>query len=147
MRKRSAFLWTLLVLCLALLLPAATVAGSRYKAVVLYDECTLVGGINGFGWAELTVRAKEVRRSGVNSFNFKSELQELSNGQWTRYMWWDDETSLWFPNNRANHYHTIDRYIDFNSNATMYYHRIVITIEYWSTWDLISSKTVIGTSC
>jgi hypothetical protein len=147
MRRRFAFVWTLLAICVALALPASTVAGSRYRAVALWDECTTTGGLHGFGYAEQTIRATEMRRSGVNYFKFSTQAERLVAGRWTPVGGPMVEFSDRFPNSRASNSYTLFRHWDFDANSQFSYQRLVTKVQFRSDGGLIRTRTVIGTSC
>lgn len=149
MRRRLTMLWTLAVLGLALMLPVTTLGAVAYKATVLWDVCTLSGGANGYGYAEMTVQARENGKSGTNYFVIKTKLQEgySSTGPWYTEYTWQNEYSSWFANTRANHYRDVYRYYDFDSSSTTLWHRLVFKVQFWSDWGLITTRTVKGTPC
>ena len=76
LRRQLAMAWMVLAVALALALPASTLAINRYRTHVLGNSCSLSGGANGFGSAQLSVQATEIGKSGVNHFHIISKVQQ-----------------------------------------------------------------------
>ena len=150
MSRRLAMTWMVLVVALALALPAETLAINRYRAYAFGNYCTLAGGANGYGEAGLSVQAKEVGLSGVNHFKTISKVQQgpSSTGPWQTYATWPAYWSTPFPNDSTSNHIEIYREFAFTSDAQTKYHRIVIKIQYWSyALGLRAIRTVKGKAC
>lgn len=82
MRKRMLLLWTPVVLGLALLVPATTLAGSGYSVVIEDNYCN--GAI-----ANFTVSWRAANTTNANMLTIDSyELVQHSNGSWHAPLYW-----------------------------------------------------------
>jgi hypothetical protein len=143
-RKRSALLWTLAVLLLALSLPATTIAAT-FTYTVKANVCKPSGGDFGYGRLYFEVRLDEYGKSGANKFTFDAKVQHRNIGSrtWrTEFKW--NRFAYSFPNNKASYHYT--RWFSYHP-ADYAWHRIVVNLKVWNGGLLLAKRKLIGKSC
>jgi hypothetical protein len=144
MRRRFTLFWTLLIIALALSLPAATMAAS-FTYTVKKNTCTASGGYYGYGQLYFKVRMDEYGRSGANKFTMDAKLQHRNVGgsRWrTEYKWTRDTYT--FPNNSASYSYV--SWYSYQPNDFAW-HRIVVTLKVWNGGTLLAKQVLRGKSC
>ena len=106
MLRRTMIGWTPLVLGLALMLPATTIASNHFHFNTINDVC-VKGAAHPNGHNKLVVKVTEDGRSGGQWFTFEAKFQHAEGGgtmNWTAEYTWPKFTSADFPNNSDSHW-------------------------------------------
>lgn len=149
MRRRFALGWVLLVIVLALMVPATTAASSSFRYTVLKNQCSLYGGWYGDGSVQYKVKLTERGWSGTNQFQTETYLQEAEpggnwydlDGPWVKTSrWFNDDYTTWS-------WTSVQKYSFSEYEASNFYHRLATHIEFWGNNNLISEKWLYSRSC
>lgn len=148
MRKRLVPVWTLIVLGLALLLPATTLAGQPATYVVLTNSCSNGGGSQGYGKSVIQVQQNEYATSGVRQFRQRAWAQMKWGGQWHVVDSFNWQYSGKFANNSADHSFTFKFIENWSSDHVYYPARLKWRGEWLSgSGALLFYKNVFSASC
>ena len=144
MRRRLAFLSTLIALALVLVLPATTMAAS-YTYQVKNNTCTASGGDYGWGHLYFKVKLTEWGNTGANKFTFTAKAQHKNLGGNRWYTDWNYGTDTYtFPNNGATYYYV--KWYSYDP-GDLAWHRIKVTMKVWHNGTLLAKKTIYGKTC
>jgi hypothetical protein len=119
-RKRLVLIWTPLVLGLALLLPATTLAGQPAAYLVETNSCSNSGAAQGYGKSVIQVRQAEYATSGVRQFRQRAWAQMKWGGSWHIVDTFPWQYSSKFANNSSDHYFAF-KFIEHWSSDHVYY--------------------------
>ena len=145
MRRRLAFLSTVIALALVLVLPASALAANPFKYQILSDQCTSSAGNHGYGRLHLEVKQIEYGNSGANKMTFTASVQHrnLGSSRWRTEARFGTFTHR-FANTRANNWYT--RWYSWHPSDGNW-HRIKVVLKVWHNGFLLAHKTVLGHYC
>lgn len=144
MRRRLAFLSTLIALGLVMLLPATTFAAS-YTYDVKSNTCTASGGNNGYGHLYFKVRMTEWGNTSANKFTFSAKAQHKDLGSSRWYTGSNFGTFTWtFPDNSSTNWY--QRWWSYDP-PDFAWHRFKVVLKVWHGGFLLASKTLYGKTC
>ncbi|MEA2677718.1 MAG: hypothetical protein QOJ81_1859 [Chloroflexota bacterium] len=146
MRQRLAIGWTLAVLLLALMLPAATSAatyGTGYSYQITHMWCY---GQNGPQLA-FEVKNKAAGTTDANRLTIDSwaERRPASGGSWTTFRTWPRESRS-FPTDGTNHSLKVFRYMDISASSP-WQRRVVMQLRGWHNSTVRASTTIHSVVC
>ena len=134
MRKRLALLTTPIILGLALMLPATTMASGGYTYKTVYNYC------DGYT-VKLKMKDIAAGYTPANKLTIESWAQEKYSGSWHYVYTWS--TAVYkFVENGASHYLTTWR-----SYTGSYLARIVFRLRAWHGSSLLASSSFHSVSC
>ena len=146
MRRRLALGWTLAVLSIALVLPAATSAasyGTGYTYKVTHQWCY---GQNGpqlaFEVKNTAAGSTDANRLTIDSW---AQRRPASGGSWATFRTWPQESRSFAINGTA-HSLKVFRYVDY-SNSSPYERRIVMKLRGWHNSTVRASITIHSNVC
>jgi hypothetical protein len=145
MRKRLVGLMVLCVAMVVLMLPASSIAATKFASTVERNVCVSGAGKYHFGHAALRVRIIEYGKSGANRFTYKAQVwvKPIRGDTWTmEYQWPLFQTT--FPNDFDSYYNSRQYAYDPKHNV---YIRIVITVRALKNTQTLYKKTVFGKIC
>lgn len=144
MRRRLAFLSTLVALVVVLLLPATTMASS-FTFDVQNNTCSVSGGDHGYGNLYFRVKLTEYGNSGANKFTFSAKAQHRNLGSSRWYTDWNAGTFVrTFTDNGATNWYT--RWWSYDPNDFAF-HRFKVTLKVWHGGTLLAMRTLLGADC
>lgn len=144
MRRRLMLLWTSVVLVLALLLPAATMAGGlgHYKWKVLSNHCK--AGYDPYFKAKFT----EVGYTSSNYLTIDSWVQRKplgdGGGSWSTFYTFNQQTYGPYEDGAGNHWIKAWRTYDGDSS---YWYRIQFQLTAWYNDQYLYSKVLSSVKC
>ena len=124
MRKRLVLIWTPVVLGLALLLPATTLAGQPATYLVQKNSCSNSGASQGYGKSVIQVQQNEYAMSGVRQFRQRAWAQMKWGGSWHTVDTFPWQYSVKFANTSADHYFTFKFIESWSSDHYSYAARL-----------------------
>jgi hypothetical protein len=144
MRRRLAFVSTLIALVLVLALPGTTL-GATFTYSIQSNTCSASGGKYGYGHLYFKVQLKEYGWSGANKFTFNAKVQHRSLGSSRWVVDANDGTRTYrFTNNGANT--TYARWYSYDPHDNGW-HRFKVVLKVWKGTRLLAKKTVYGKTC
>lgn len=126
MRRRYAAGWAFFILCLALLLPSATLANNDFTYSIVHQGVTSPS----FGTKHYVfkVKAEEHGRTGTYSITWEAWFQHSTDTQhWTTEHHWS-QTSHSFPNDSDSYWFTHKYTRDATDGQ---WHRIKVLVKFW----------------
>lgn len=136
MRKRFTLLWAMVVLMIAMALPAATAAAGGYTHKTFYNYC------NG-NQVNLKMRAIAAGWTQANSLTIESWAQRKLGGGWQNVYVWND---VYYNFNANGVKHTLTAWRSYNGNST-YFFRIIFRLRAWHNNNLLASSTFKSVRC
>lgn len=136
MRKRFTLLWALMVLVIAMALPATTAAAGGYTHKTVYNYC--------YGnQVNLKMKAISAGWTPANSLTIDSWAQRKLGGGWQTVYTWNQAYYNFFANGAK---HTLTAYRSYNGNSA-YYFRILFRLRAWQGNHLLASSTFKSVKC
>lgn len=136
MRKRFTLLWALVVLLIAVALPASTAAASGYTYKSVYNYC------NG-NQVNLKMKDMAAGWTPANSLTIDSWAQRKLAGGWqTVYTW----NQVYYNFNANGQKHTLTAWRSYNGNSS-YFFRILFQLRAWQGNNLLASSSFKSVSC
>ena len=139
MRRRLTLLWAMVVVLVALMLPAATVAGSGYSYVVKHNECHV--GYDPHFKVRL-VAAGWTPADGL-TIDFYAQRRSFGSSTWQNWDYLGQEYYYFTPNG-YKHWLTGWRTYDGSNNA---WYRIKGILRVWDGSYLLAKKVVKSVAC
>jgi hypothetical protein len=147
-RKRLVLIWTPVVLGLALLQPATTLAGQPATYVILKNSCTNTGAGQGHGKSVIQVQQNEYAMSGVRQFRQRAWAQMKWSGSWHIVDSFNWQYSSKFSNNAADHSFTFKFIEHWSSDHLNYRARLKWRGEWLNgNGAVLFYKNVFSSSC
>jgi hypothetical protein len=134
MRKRFALLWAMVVLVIAMALPAATAAAGGYTYKTVYNYCNQVN---------LKMKNMAAGYTPANSLTIESWAQRKLAGGWQTVYIWND---VYYNFNANGLKHTLTAYRQYNGNSSFLF-RILFRLRAWQGNNLLASSTFKSVKC
>ncbi|MEP7361282.1 MAG: hypothetical protein ABI744_06870 [Chloroflexota bacterium] len=136
MRKRFGLFWALVVLAIALALPATTAAAGGYTYKTVYNYC--------YG-NQVNLKMKDMAAgyTPANRLTIDSWAQRKVFNGWQTVYTWNQAYYGFYHNSRS---HTLTAYRSYNGNSS-YYFRIVFRLRAWNGNHVLASSTFHSVKC
>ena len=136
LRKRFTLLWAMVVLMIAMALPAATAAAGGYTHKTVYNYC--------YGnQVNLKMKAIAAGWTPANSLTIDSWAQRKLAGGWqTVYTW----NQVYYNFNANGLKHTLTAFRSYNGNSSFYF-RILFRLRAWQGNSVLASSTFKSVKC